>query len=578
MRIVRWLLLLALLPAVSSAATGGGDTMPIDQIRRGMTGYGLTVLVGTRIDTFQVEVIDVMHGSGGGGDVILARVSGLGLEKSGIAQGMSGSPIYVEGRLAGALAFAYPFAKESIAGVTPIGEMLEILDQAGGAESMSLMPVPERSGGEERGIPGPEPIATPLALAGFAPEVARSVEEFFRPYGLVATAGGGGGKGTATDWKAEPGAAVGVRLLGGDATLTGIGTVTWVDGDRILAFGHPMFQAGTVNMPLVSAEVHTLIPSAYVSFKLGSPIGVVGALVQDRRTGVAGAIGEASPTVPIDVVVESEGAGRREYHYDALQDKRLTPVLVSWAVSNSILDRGKATGDATARVRMRVDFDGASDLEMENVYASGSVVADVGEDVVFPLQVLANNPIAEAKVNSVRVEVTTFAGRQVSRIERVRVERAEVKPGGEVRGDVTLRRFQGETETRSFVLPIGEDMPEGKLLLRVCDAASSEDWDTKRAPNRFATKEIDGLVRILEELRTNESVYVQLFAPADGVTVDGREMPSLPESRLTVLGAALHDDDGAFVKGSVVASETIRTDAVVTGCKSLSVVIDRAAP
>jgi hypothetical protein len=396
---------------------------------------------------------------------------------------------------------------------------------------------------------------------------------------MVATVGGGAGSSEAARaWKPEPGAAVGVRLLGGDATLTGIGTITYVDGDRILAFGHPMFQAGTVDMPLVSAEVHTLVPSTYISFKLGSPIGDVGALVQDRRPGVAGLLDSRAPTVPIRVAVDLPGYERADYRYEALRDKRLTPVLASWAVSNSFLDRGPSTGETTVRFRMNVDLEGADDLAVENVYASGSVLGDVTEGVLFPLQVLANNNIARPEVNGVDVSLVAEDGRRAVRIERIRIERGEVRPGEEVRGAVTFRHYQGETEERPVALSLPDDVPEGRLLLRVCDAPSSEDWDSKRAPNRFAAKTIDDLVRILEELRTNDAAYIQLFSSAEGVTVNGREMPRLPASRLAVIGGSLHDGDGAFIKGAVVAADTLRTDAYVTGCKSLNVDVNRTAP
>ncbi|MFH1278868.1 MAG: hypothetical protein ABIK65_10870 [Candidatus Eisenbacteria bacterium] len=579
MRIVRWILPLLALPLAARAAPAeGGDFFPVGEARRGMIGYGLTVFEGTRIDTFRVEVIDVMRGAGRTGDMILARVSGLGIEEGVVAQGMSGSPIYLDGRLAGALAFAYPYAKEPIAGITPIGEMLGILERQDLAEEASLGGVPGPSGPVMDGAPGPDPIGTPLAMAGFAPETARQVEEYFRPYGMTATAGGSGGSVGEGEWKALPGAAAGVRLLGGDATLAAVGTITWVDGERILAFGHPMFQAGTVRMPLVSVTVHTVVPSTYVSFKLGSPIETVGALVQDRRTGVAGVLGREAPTVPIDVTVESPGAGKKEYHYDALEDKRLTPVLASWAVANSILDREKRMGEATVHVRVRIDLEGAKDLEMENVFSSASVLREVSEEILLPLQVLAANSIARPAVKGVRVDVILSDERRLDRIEEIRLERALVRPGDEVRGAVTLRRYQGETETRRFALALPSDAPEGKLLLRVCDAASSEDWDSKRAPSRFAVKEIDRLVGMLEDLRTNDGIYVQLFSGAGGMTVNGREMPRLPDSRLSVIGAPLHDDDGAFVKGTVVASETIRTGGFVTGCKSLTLTVDRAAP
>ncbi|RPJ46289.1 MAG: hypothetical protein EHM19_04375 [Candidatus Latescibacterota bacterium] len=575
---IRVSLLPFLLLATAARGAEPGGTISVDEIVRGMRGYGLTVFEGTRIDTFQVEVIDVMRGRGGTGDVILARFSGLGLETAGISQGMSGSPVYIEGRNAGAVAFAYPFASEPIGGITPIGEMLEVFERGEADEGSAAGGLPE-GGGHSSSPQGPAPIGTPLLVSGFPGRLAEEVGEFFRPYGFVPTVGGSGGAaGEGEDWKALPGAAVGVRLLGGDASLTGVGTITWVDGDRILAFGHPMFQAGSVNFPLVSVEVHARIPSRYISFKLGSPIEAVGALVEDRRPGVAGRIGAVAPTIPIEVVVDAEGAERREYRYEAMDDKRLTPMLVSWAVQNSVLHGEKAIGDGTVRLRLFVDLEGADDLERENVYSSGAALDQLEEDVLLPLQVLANNPLARPRIRAVRAEVEARDGRSVARIERLELEKGRLRPGETVRGAITLRMYQGETRLERFEMALPPDLVEGELLLRACDAASSEEWDSKRSPNRFATKDINMLVRYLKELRTNEGIYLQLFRAAEGVTVDGREMPELPESRLRVVREPLHADDGDLVKGRVVASRTIRVDAFVTGCRSLAIEIDRDAP
>jgi hypothetical protein len=369
-----------------------------------------------------------------------------------------------------------------------------------------------------------------------------------------------------------------VRLLSGDANLTGIGTVTWVEGNRVLAFGHPMFQAGSVRFPLVSVDVHTLIASRYVSFKLGSPIDDVGSLVEDRRPGVAGRLGESAPTIPVAVNVAVPGIRTDRYNYKVLEDRSLTPVLVSWAVRNSILHREKAAGEKTIRVRLSLELEGTRRFERENIYASGSALSEVGDDLLLPLQVLANNRIAAPELRGVGVEVEVFDGRRLARIEEIELEKDALRPGEAVRGRITLRHYQGETETVHFQLSLPADVPEGDYLLRICDAASTEEWETKRMPGRFAAKRIDQLVRLLEELRTNDGIYLQLYADDRGATVDGREMPNLPASVMAVIGGGLHADDASFVKSRVVTSETIRRSEAVVGCGSLPVKVDRAAP
>jgi len=572
-------LALAVVLAASGFAEGPPGALSPEEIRRGQTGYGLTVLEGTKIDTFQVEVLDVMRGAGGSGDIILVLVSGLGLEEGGIAQGMSGSPVFLEGRLAGAVAFAYPYSMKPIAGVTPIGEMWEVLerDLAAGAEDAAVPAPPEGGEGYSR---GPRPIATPLSLAGFAPQVARQVEEFFLPYGMVATASGaaGGAAPEENDWEPVPGAAVGVSLLSGDAQLSAIGTLTWIDGERLVAFGHPLFQSGRVRMPLVSASIHTVVPSRFVSFKLGSPIRTVGALTQDRRPGVAAGLGEEAPTVPIEVNLAAAGAEERTFRYQAIREKRITPNLVAWSVMNSILHMERAMGEATMKVTLRVELEGAPAFSRTNVFSGFTALQEAADEIRYPLQVLANNPLESPPVRSVRVLVEAREGRSSARVDEIRLEKARVRPGGRVRGSVTLRLHQGGTVRRAFDLPVPANQPEGKLMLRVCDALSADEYDLKRAPYRYATDRIEGLIGYLEELRTNENVYCTLYDASSGATVSGREMPRLPRSVLAVLKSPLHTGDADDMRGRIVAERAVPTDAHVTGCKTLPVTVDRDAP
>ena len=573
-------LALAAVCAATALAQGPPGALPLDEIRRGQTGYGLTVLEGTKIDTFHVEVLDVMRGAGGTGDVILVLVSGLGLEEGGIAQGMSGSPVFLEGRLAGAVAFAYPYSMKPIAGVTPIGEMWEVLERDRAAEGAKDAAAPAPPGGGDGYARGPRPIATPLSLAGFAPRVARLVEEFFLPYGMVATASGAAG-GTAAedgDWEPSPGAAVGVSLLSGDAQLSAIGTLTWIEGERLVAFGHPLFQAGPVRMPLVSASIHTVVPSRFVSFKLGSPIKTIGVLTQDRRPGVAAGLGEEAFTIPIEVEIAASGAEGRTFRYEAIREKRITPNLVAWSVMNSIPHMEKAMGEATMKVTLRVELEGAPAFSRTNIFSGFTALQAAADEIRYPLQVLANNPLESPPILSVRVLVEAREGRNSARVDEVRLEKARVRPGGSVRGSVTLRLHQGGTVRRAFDLPVPANQPEGKLMLRVCDALSADDYDLKRAPYRYATDRIEGLIGYLEELRTNENVYCTLYDGSSGATVSGREMPRLPRSVLAVLKSPLHAGDADDMRGRIVAERAVPADAHVTGCKSLPVTVDRDAP
>lgn len=565
---------------LTACSTEAVELIPVGEIQRGMSGFGLTVIEGTRIDTFQVEVLDVMSGRSSSGDIILVKVSGLGTEVSGIAQGMSGSPVYFDGRLAGALAFAYSFAKVPIGGVTPIGEMMELIEREELEESLSALtidsPVLSRA---NRFSQRPERISTPIAVSGFAPEVADEIDSYFNDMGMVTTLGGSGsGSNEETGWKPLPGAGVGVRLLSGDANLTAIGTITWVEGDRILAFGHPLFQSGGVDFPLVSVEVHTVMPSRSISFKIGSPIETVGAMVQDRRIGIAGLIGGEAPTLPITVTVNVPGIRSDRFEYEALDHRALTPALAAWATRNSIAHREKVWGEGTVRVAVDLDLEGYDNLHMENLYSSFGFINQAAGDVSLPMQILANSNLGDVKVNRVDIGVTFTDGRRAGRIEELRLEKRTWKPGETLRGTFTILHHKADREEIPLEIPLPADLPDGELALRVCDAPSSEEWDDKRAPNRLRARDIDGLVRILEEVRPGNRVYCQIFNDATGATIQGRALPRLPGSVLSIYAEPLHSDDGAYRKGSVVASREYPFNYVVSGCRALPITIDRSAP
>lgn len=573
---MKQLLLTTALLLAAFVRPGAEEFFPLEDVHRGMTGYALTVIEGTRIDTMTVEVIDVIRGRSSTGSSILVEVSGLGTDLSGIAGGMSGSPVYLEGKLAGALAFAYSGARIAIGGVTPIGEMVEVLERRDKEVANYELKGRPTSGSSGR----PDRIATPIAISGFAGPVSDDIDRFFAELGMVTTLGGvGGGDSGAKKWEMRPGAAVGVRLLSGDANLTAIGTVTWVDGDRMVAFGHPLFQSGSAVFPLVSAEIHAVMPSRGLSFKIGSPIETVGAMTQDRRTAIAGELGLTAPTIPISVGVTVPGIRRDQFTYEAIDHRALTPALAAWATTNSIMHNEKGWGDGTARVKTRIELHGTDRLlETDNVYTASTFIRAAASDVALPIQVFANTSIEDVRVKSVDVEVEVRDGRDLVRIEEVLVEKGTYRPGEEVRGKVLMRRYQGGVTEHSFSLPVPDDQPAGELILRVCDAAGSEDYDDKRAPNRTRVTTLDGLISLLQDRRGNDRVYCSLFDRSIGATIEGRAFPSLPASVLSIYAEPRHADDAAYRTGRVIAATDISFSGVVAGCWSLPVIIDPNAP
>ncbi|MCD5401397.1 hypothetical protein LR013_02225, partial [candidate division NPL-UPA2 bacterium] len=286
--------------------------MGVEELRSGMRGIGRTVFSGTKVEDFDVEILGVLENVWPRGDLILVRLEGGPLERTGVISGMSGSPIYIEGRLIGALAYAWPFSREAIAGVTPIKDMLSIWEAdkniRGDEASWSWeQPLTGESG------PGAftlKPLPSPLTLSGFDPQVIREMELTLSRFGFLITQGGGGAAPEKEEVSLVPGAAVGVPLIKGDLNATVIGTLTYRRGDKILALGHPMLFGGTVDLPLSGAYIQALMPSQFISFKLGSATQTVGRISQDRRAAIAGEVGNFARMIPFEVKIEGAGGSK----------------------------------------------------------------------------------------------------------------------------------------------------------------------------------------------------------------------------------------------------------------------------
>jgi hypothetical protein len=409
-----------------------------------MKAVGKTVFTGRAIESFELEIVGVVPGGKAEGAMILARALGPRLEHDGIAAGMSGSPIYVDGRLAGALAFSWPFSRDALCGITPIEEMIDVMRQPDGPPTGDFatgpivtlpppipQPAPERSGSAA----GLERLRTPLVAGGLTSEARAWLEPWANEHGFLLTAGGASG---ATTPKVkpdraqaraalEPGAAFSVDLMRGDMNLSAIGTITWRDGDRVVGFGHPFFQSGNVSYPLALADITTIVASDLNSFKMGVPAEQVGAIRQDRRAAVAGSIGDVPEMLPLTVNVTGL-AGRESYHYEVLRHRGTRPTLVGLGIVGALTARGGVAPEATWRWRMRVVAPGSPPLVLED--AATGTLTSAGAALAAPLQLLLNNPFAAYQADSMTVDLTSRpAWPRADRLGEHRAARDRARPG-----------------------------------------------------------------------------------------------------------------------------------------------------
>ena len=533
--------LLALTPALVHAEDfDRSKFIGIDELKPGMKATGRTVFTGRTIETFDLEIVGVVPGGKAEGAMILARALGPRLEHDGIAAGMSGSPIYVGDRLAGALAFSWPFSRDALCGITPIEDMLDVMQQKDGPPTGDFAsgpivtlppPVPQPAPSPEAA--GMERLRTPLMTGGLSQEARAWLEPWAREQGFLLTAGGaaGGTQPTAKlDAKAaraalEPGAAFSVDLMRGDMNLSAIGTITWRDGDRVVGFGHPFFQSGNVKYPLALADITTIVASDLNSFKMGVPAEQVGAITQDRRAAVAGSIGEVPQMLPLTVNVTGL-AGKESYHYEVLRHRGLAPTLVGLGIVGALTARGGIAPEATWRWRARLSAPGSPPLVLEDA-ASGTLTS-AGAALAAPLQLLLNNPFAAYQADSMTVDLTVEAGLARAQIVSANIEPRVVEPGQSAKVTAELRDYRGTSRFYSFDVAVPQAQPEGRLVVALAGGSELDRQEAPRLPGRFRAQSLPELLKRLSERRRDDRLYAVLYGPGVEASFGGEAHPELP--------------------------------------------------
>lgn len=666
-----------------ASLAGSQEIMPIDEVRPGMKGVGRTVFQGDSISEFDLEIVAVLKNSRAKGDIILFRGRDPVLDHAGIIAGMSGSPVYIDGRLVGAVSYAYPYSKDPIGGITPIGEMLDLLDlpagrpaeevqdsetqggggragrpasaissaaasasAAGGASAaarasaaadggsaegfgrawnqfLGLRPAPAGSGPEDgsaawsrsdRGggapsygsdrppdpgapAPGMEALAVPLSLSGWAAPLQASMVRELRSFGFVSSPVAGGGSGGYGEESAdanasagtgagaegsadrgapfEPGSAIGVSLIRGDANLAAIGTVTYVEGNQVLAFGHPMIQSGPIGLPMTKAWIHTVMPNLEVSYKLGASTRMVGALWEDRRPGVAGAIGEVPNMLPVRITLTSPGSPDRDFNYQVVRHPALTPLFLPWTVANSYLSAGWAQGDATARSEVTIHFNGGRQVRRVEHFSTDSPGTTFGGEITLPASVLLLNPFEVAHLDSVEVNLSYERKNTRAVITSLRSYPSRVAVGDTLRLQVTLEPHRAAPEMRSVEIPIPGGWAGKRLLVTASGSTEAMESDRDRAPDKYSPRSLTELKDLIEEIPNESDLIVRVVSRDPGHLIEGRELPGLPPS-LAVAGA---ERGGRAVvrstQSSILDERKTETSWILSGRESVEVEVRR---
>ena len=558
-----------------------------------MKGTALTVFQGVKPESMDVEVLGVMHNvNGPKGDVILVRLHGTKPEYTGVVAGMSGSPVYFNGKLAGALAFRIgECSKEPIAGVTPIQEMLEI-----NALDRSATPAPLRAGllnanpsnqseaaaspGENAALPMQNysnyltPIETPLVFNGFAADTLQRYASQFAAVGIVPVMGVGSASDRKQPEPIEAGSAVSAVLVRGDMDIAATCTVTYVDPQRLLACGHPLLQFGEVDLPMTKATVLATLPSPLNAFKIVNTTDTIGAFVQDRQNGIMGVPGRESKMIPVTVAMHA-GAATKEFHYEILNNARLTPLAMMATVFNALHGTNEYGEDITYRMNGVLSVKGYADVTLRNMFApqdngqpaAALAAASIGDRFGR----IYSNPFDAPDVEGVKLDFEVVRERRSARLEAARTDMTEARPGDQIMVETVIRPYRGERLLRQIPIRIPTSASKGTLHVLVSDGETLDRMH-RGTPMMNRGLGLAPTIALLNKERANDRVYVSLIDSDPEAMVADKVMPTLPLSVMNVMDNMRGTQDMVVLgESSVSEASTDPLDYVVSGAQMLTI-------
>jgi len=589
----------SIVSAQKSDSAQNPPIIPVNQIHAGMRGVAYTVFEGVKPEAMEVEVLGVLHNvNGPKGDVILVRLHGQKVEYTGVVAGMSGSPVYLDGKLAGALAFRIgEFSKEPIAGVTPIADMLEInaLDRSPAEESAAVKPTVNAVAGKTS-APGEisalpraaqdsggsgfanylKPIETPLVFNGFSEQAIQLFAGQLGSAGIVPVMGAGSVSNDKQPEPVEAGSAISAILVRGDMDIEATCTVTYVDPQRLLACGHPLLQFGSVDLPMNKAEVLATLPSPLNAFKIVNTTEPVGTFVQDRHTGIMGVFNRQPEMIPVTLSIHSS-TGVKQFHYEVLNNPKLTPVALMVTVFNALHGVNEFGEEITYRLAGSIGVKGFPEVTMRNMFAPSEGAQPAAMQAAISLGErfgrIYDNPYDAAAVAGVKLDFDLVRERRWARLESARTDVTEARPGEEIMLETVLAPYRGERIVQQIPVKIPTSASKGTLRILVSDGDTLD--HIGRSNPAFGRKlDLASTISLLNKEHSNNRVYVSLLEADPEARVADKVMPTLPISIMNVMDG-MRGNQEMIVSGESNVDETATAplDYVVSGAQLLTVTV-----
>lgn len=568
------------------------EIMPLSEVKEGMIGTGRTVFKGTDIEEFQVEILGVLHNFFPQHSMILGMLKGGSLAETGVIAGMSGSPVFVDGKMIGAVAYSWPFAKTPIAGITPIESMMEAETPAPEQAPIqppleiaqyydferlltSHIPAPPKVDTNVPGIGTVEltPIATPMMVSGFDSKLVERFRPLFASFGMQPMQAGVMGKADAALPAGElvPGAPISVQLVRGDLDIGAIGTVTYRDKEKILAFGHPFFNLGPIDFPMATARIFAVVPSLFSSFKVGSGGPIVGSVKQDFRSAVYGVIGEKSPMIPVVVTLNDEAKKKRDFNFEVVNHNLLAPLLLDFAFQNTILATQLGYGDSTLRVSGTIDLKDHEAIEFNNIFSGMASFSNASQYLASVLYTLMANEFRRVNVEGVQLNVDLSMKRKEAELLEVWLDRNEVRPGDDIKVKAVYKTFQGKKHIEEFDLTIPNDLDANVLHFIVGSGQEISRQEYAQYGKAYKPDSLEQILTLLNNLRSNDRIYVKTFLMEPTLVMKGRSLYKLPSSAYSILSSSQTIGSSQRVNSLVLSEDSRPIDYFLTGTKYFAV-------
>jgi len=556
---------------VAAPISNGPALFPLEDLRPGMKGTAKTVFSGTQPEEFGVEILGVLPGfPGPRQSAIIARLTGEKAERTGVFGGMSGSPVFIDGKLVGAIAFSFPFSKEPIAGITPIKQMIDLFNK--GSENQNDKPKEPRAVSFSQlaatdwkpNLPKPAvssvslfapvgadspllpllgqqmtPIATPLVFSGISQEALAMFSPQLIASGLLPVSGAGG-TAPITPLAAHNnntfpyGSSISVQLVRGDYSLAAAGTVTMRDGDRIYAFGHPFLSLGSSDMPMAECSVVTVIPNVNNSFKLAVPGQMVGSISQDRASGIFGLLGRSPKMIPVKINLHTSRDRTETYSYEIANDSFLTPLLLNITVFNTITSSERALGDSTISLKGEIKVKGQDTIQIDRRFSANNSAIMAAGSVAAPVGSLLTSGFDDVQLDGITLEISSSDSKYAGTLERIALDRTEVHRGEKIEVQAYVRTESGRQFVQRIPVQIPEDATPGQLLVFVGDGGALQEGSPAKS---FVPTDLGQLVRAINTVKKSDRLYVKLFRITNGAVIGTNELPSLPPSVVATLNS-----------------------------------------